>query len=98
MASNNEKGAATAEFMLLLPTLLIGLAAFLALTNWQLERLELSSLSFSAARAQAIGTDWSPPEGVLTNSFQDGRYDCVELSKAAFMPMKVRACVLQFGS
>lgn len=98
MDSNNEKGAATAEFMLLLPTFVIGLAAFLALTNWQVERLELSTLAFSAVRAQTVGAEWSAPKGVSANAFQDGRYSCVELSKAALLPMRVRACALQFGS
>lgn len=98
MDLNNEKGAATAEFMLLLPTFIIGLAALLALTGWQVERLELSSLSFSAERAESIGIDWSPPEGVSVKSFEDGRYQCVELSKTSLLPMVVRACAFKFGS
>ena len=94
----SEKGSVTAEFMLLLPTLVLGLAACLAVAAWQIERLELQSLAFLAARQQIVGSSIELPENTDGNFFQDGRYSCVELTRTSLLPLKARSCQLRLGA
>jgi cytochrome oxidase assembly protein ShyY1 len=94
----SDEGTVTAEVMLLLPTLVLGMSACLGVAVWQIERLDLQSTAFLAARQQIVGDPLELPDGISSNFFQDGRYSCVELSKVSLLLLKARSCQFRLGA
>ncbi|HEY7854158.1 MAG TPA: hypothetical protein VIB80_03470 [Aquiluna sp.] len=97
MVWTSEKGAVTAEFMLLLPALLVLLTAALGLFQLGLERISLEVQTFEAARAMAIGFEPELREEVTVSHNQDGRFLCVTLVKNGLVDLEATRCMIPYG-
>jgi hypothetical protein len=82
--------------MLLMPTVLLGLAGAFALFQLGLARLELSQLAFSHARAQVIGSDLEA-ENVHFESKLEGGLLCSTASKTMVLRISETGCYLAPG-
>ena len=96
-AFSDDKGAVTAEFMLLLPTVILGLAGFLAIFQLGLVRIEISQLAFYQARLWSIGNEDLNVEGVSFSSELDGQLLCVTATKKSIIEVSESACYLAHG-
>jgi len=96
-AFSDEKGAVTAEFMLLLPAAVLGLAGFLAIFQLGLVRIEISQLAFFQARLWSIGNEDLDFEGVSFSSELDGQLLCVTATKKTIIEISESACYLAHG-
>ncbi|QKJ25631.1 hypothetical protein HRU87_05545 [Aquiluna borgnonia] len=98
MDFSEDRGAVTAEFMLLFPTVIVALAGALTVFQLGLDRLELSRLAFFQARSLAIGGELSSVEGVRFTPSDDGRMLCVEATKTSLFRLSESGCYLKHGS
>ena len=97
MAFSSEKGAVTAEFMLLFPTLVLALAGILGVFQLGLTQLQLSRDAFSQARELAIGNPLAPLPGTSFTVTESGRWVCVTASKQRFLKLEAQACLYKHG-
>ncbi|MDG2497451.1 MAG: hypothetical protein P8M68_04630 [Aquiluna sp.] len=94
---DNDRGAVTAEFMLLLPALIMLFTFVLGSVTFAAERIAIESKVFEATRAISLGQDPSiDPKYLLTQSIQ-GRKICVTLSRQMLLPIKSTLCMLPVG-
>jgi Flp pilus assembly protein TadG len=94
---SSEKGAVTAEFMLLLPGLALLLAAALGMFQMGLDRIALEVSAFEASRASAIGFEPEVPDGAELTRYQEGRFQCVRLAKSQLVPLTATSCMIPYG-
>ncbi len=87
----------TAEFMMLMPVLVLGLSLTLGAVSLGFERLELQAVSWSMARADALGLELPELEGVTINIERIERISCVHLSKSNPLPIHAKSCQLILG-
>jgi hypothetical protein len=93
----SDKGAVTAEFMLLLPALLVLLASGLGLFQVGLDRIALEVQGFEVARAVAIGLGPEIPDGHEMTTFSEGRLTCVLLTQESFPNLETKRCMIPYG-
>jgi Flp pilus assembly protein TadG len=94
---SSEKGAVTAEFMLLLPALALLLASALGLFQLGLERMSLEVSAFEIARAKAIGFEPELDANLEIKTQQEGRFQCVTVSKQNLVPIAATSCMIPYG-
>ena len=97
MDLNSEKGAVTAEFMLLLPALLVLLAAALSLFQLGLERIALETKTFEIARSVAIGYPATEEAGFEIATKDEGRFRCVSVTKQGLVNLESTRCMIPYG-
>ncbi len=97
MAFSSDRGAVTAEFMLLFPTLVLALAGILGVFQLGLTQLQLSRDAFSQARQLAIGNSIAQLPGTTFESQELGKWVCVTASKKLFIDLEAQACLMKHG-
>jgi hypothetical protein len=95
--SNSERGAVTAEFMMLMPVLVLGLSITLGAVSLGFERLELQATSWSIARQVALGLELPELEGITITVDAQERISCVKLRKNSPFPIQAKSCQLILG-
>ncbi len=100
MASKNfssDHGAVTAEFMLLLPALIMLFATVLGSVVFATDRIALEARGFEVARTLALGLDLRAEEGIEIEKSVEGALTCARITKQSLMPMSTKLCVMQVG-
>jgi Flp pilus assembly protein TadG len=100
LASKNfssDHGAVTAEFMLLLPALIMLFATVLGSVVFATDRIALEARGFEAARSLALGLDLRAEEGIEIEKSVEGALTCAKITKQSLMPMSTKLCVMQVG-
>jgi Flp pilus assembly protein TadG len=93
----SDKGAVTAEFMLLLPALTLLFATVLGSVAFATDRIALEAKAFQVARSLAIGLDVPTEAGIQVEKSIEGRLICAKITKQSLMPMSTKLCVMQVG-
>jgi hypothetical protein len=94
---SNQKGAVTAEFMLLFPTVVLGLAGILGVFQLGLAQMELARNAFTQVRQLSINGAMLPmPESTFESS-TEGQWVCVIARKRFVFDLQERACLYQHG-
>jgi hypothetical protein len=93
----NEKGAVTAEFMLLLPGLVFLFAIGMGSFSLALSRVQLEVSAFEIARQLAIGNQPQAPAGMTLKVESEGRLSCAKLTKRELFPLTARHCMIRYG-
>ena len=83
--------------MLLLPALLLLLAASLGVFQIGLERIWLEVRAFEAARNAAIGFAVPAVANLDIQVFDEGRLRCVSVSKTALLKLEATRCMIPYG-
>ncbi|MDP5026148.1 MAG: hypothetical protein NWP32_04145 [Aquiluna sp.] len=83
--------------MLLLPALLLLLAAALGVFQLGVERIWLEVQAFEAARSAAIGFPPLEIENLEIEVRDEGRLKCVSVSKPGFMKLETIRCMIRYG-
>ncbi len=90
MASKNfssDHGAVTAEFMLLLPALMMLFATVLGSVVFATDRIALEARGFEAARSLALGLDLRAEEGIEIEKSVEGALTCAKITKQSLIPL-----------
>ena len=93
----SDQGAVTAEFMLLLPALIMLFATVLGSVAFATDRIALEAKGFEAARSLAIGLDLVAEQGIEIEKSAEGALTCAKISKQSLIPMSTKLCVMQVG-
>ena len=83
--------------MLLLPALLLMLAAALGIFQLGIERIWLEVRAFEVARSVAIGFNPLEIENLAVDIHDDGRLRCVSVSKSGFIKLETTRCMIPYG-
>jgi Flp pilus assembly protein TadG len=94
---SSQKGAVTAEFMLLFPTVVLALAGILGVFQLGLAQLQLSGAAFSQARQLSIGNQLLEIPGTTFQVTESGRWVCVTAAKSLLIDLEVKSCLLKHG-
>ena len=94
---SSQKGAVTAEFMLLFPTVVLALAGTLGVFQLGVAQLSLSREAFLQARQLALGNALEASPGVSLTESVEGRYVCVSAFKKLFIELEAEACLPKHG-
>ena len=95
MVSSSDKGAVTAEFMLITPALILAVATLLGLFPIGLSAIKLEVEAMQLARLHGYGLDLSEPEGYDLEIYSQGRIECVRLRNSSLMESEY--CVIPLG-
>lgn len=93
----SDHGAVTAEFMLLLPALIMLFATVLGSVVFATDRIALEAKGFEAARSLALGLDLRAEEGIKIEKSVEGALTCAKITKQSLIPMSTKLCVMQVG-
>lgn len=94
---SSQKGAVTAEFMLLFPTVVLALAGTLGVFQLGVAQLSLSREAFLQARQLAIGNDPEASPDVSLTERLDGRFVCVSAVRNYLFELKAEVCLPKHG-
>ena len=94
---SDQKGAVTAEFMLLFPTVVLALAGILGVFQLGVAQMELARNAFTQARQLSINGSMLPIPGSTFESYLDGQWVCVIAQKRFVFDLQERACLYQHG-
>lgn len=97
MVFSDQKGAVTAEFMLLFPTVVLGLAGILGVFQLGLAQMELARNAFTQARELSIAGSMLQIPGSTFESYTEGQWVCVIARKRFVFDLQERACLFQHG-
>lgn len=95
MVFSSDKGAVTAEFMLITPALILAVATLLGLFPLGLSAIKLEVEAMQLARLHGYGLDLSKPEGYDLEIYSQGRIECVRLRNSSLMESEY--CVIPLG-
>lgn len=93
----SEKGAVTAEFMLLLPALILLFAFVLGSVGLSVERIALESTVFTLARQNSIGLEIEASPELRVEITKEGRLECVSITKQMLVPISSKLCLNSIG-
>lgn len=96
MASSSDRGAVTAEFMLVTPALILAVVTLLGLFPLALSVIRLESVAMNLARAHSYGHDVVAPKGFEYEFIKKGRLDCILVNTEGFR-MESEYCVIAVG-
>lgn len=96
MDCSSDRGAVTAEFMLITPALILAVVSLLGLFPLALSAIKLEVVAMSVARAHSYGHGVSAPDGYQLEIVQAGRLNCIRLKSAA-LSMESEYCVIPIG-
>jgi Flp pilus assembly protein TadG len=94
---HSDKGAVTAEFMLLLPALILLLAGGIGMFQLGLQRIALEVSAFEITRAVAIGFEPELEPGLEMRVSQEGRTKCVSVTKDLLFKLESKRCLIPYG-
>ncbi len=94
---DSDRGAVTAEFMLLLPALIILFTFALGSVTFATERIAIESKVFEAARAISLGQEPVIDQNYRLTQSVEGRKICVTLSRQMLLPINSTLCMLPVG-
>lgn len=92
--ASDEKGAVTAELMMLLPVLILGAGLIGMIFSVSLERISLERDTAAALREMAIGRELELPVGVIARTWMEGRLMCLEFKKSEVIQISAAHCAL----
>ena len=95
MVSSSDKGAVTAEFMLITPALILAVATLLGLFPLGLSSIKLEVETMQLARLHGYGLDVPIPEGYELEIASRGRIECIKLRNRSLMESEY--CVIPLG-
>jgi hypothetical protein len=93
-SASDDSGSVTAELMLLMPTLVIGVGILGAMLSVSFERISLERDTAAALREVAIGRELAVPDGVTAKRWTEGRLICLQLAKEDWLPISAKHCAL----
>jgi hypothetical protein len=92
---SSDRGAVTAEFMLITPALILAVAMLLGLFPLGLGAIRLEVEAMQIARLHGYGLDVSVPEGYQFEILSRGRTECIQLRNVTLMESEY--CVIPLG-
>ncbi len=95
MVSSSDKGAVTAEFMLITPALILAVATLLGLFPLALSAIKLEVETMQLARLHGYGLDLSVTEGHEFEISAQGRVECVTVRNLSLLESEY--CVIPLG-
>ena len=93
----SDRGAVTAEFMLLLPALIMLFSVVLGSVSLAVERIALQYTAFEIARQSAIGIDVPVDSALRVDFSNEGRLECFRVQKQLVIPISTKICLLPIG-
>lgn len=96
MAFRSEKGAVTAEFMLVTPALILAVTLLLGLFPLALSAIKLELTAMQLSRLHSLGQPVSAPDGYELRTFSTGRFECLVL-KSPLILMESEYCSMTIG-
>lgn len=94
----NERGAVTAEFMLLFPALISVVAILMFGLQLGLSAIALEREVAVVARQLGYGFAPTPLQQYELRSWHEGPLVCAELTKQGLIPIRSEQCVFRAGS
>ena len=94
---DSDRGAVTAEFMLLLPALIMLFTFALGSVTFATERISIESKLFEATRAISLGMEPETYPNYRITESTEGRKICVTLSWQLIFPIQSKLCMLPVG-
>lgn len=95
MVFSSDKGAVTAEFMLITPALILAVATLLGLFPLALSAIKLEVETMQLARLHGYGLDLSVTEGHEFEISTQGRIECVTVRNLSLLESEY--CVIPLG-
>lgn len=95
MVFSSDKGAVTAEFMLITPALILAVATLLGLFPLALSAIKLEVETMQLARLHGYGLDLSVTEGHKFEISAQGRIECVTVRNLSLLESEY--CVIPLG-
>lgn len=95
---NNDRGAVTAEFMLLMPALISVVAIGIAGLQIGLASISLELDAALLARAHSYGFSVSAPAGTELFTWREAHLSCLRLSQVTLVEIASEYCLIQAGS
>ena len=96
MAFRSDKGAVTAEFMLVMPAVILAVTLLLGLFPLALAGIKLELTAMQLARLHSLGETVSPPAGYELKTYSEGRYECL-LLKSPILILESEYCAMTPG-
>lgn len=96
MAFSSEKGAVTAEFMLITPALVLAVISLLGLFPLALTAIRLELVAMNLARAHSYGHEITAPDGFQFQLVHQGRISCIKVT-ADQLGLESEYCVIPVG-
>ena len=96
MAFPTDKGAVTAEFMLITPALILAVTLLLGLFPLALAGIKLELSAMQLARLYSFGQDVEAPAGYSIEFSQQGKLSCLKL-RMDTLPMESEYCAIPIG-
>ena len=96
MAFRSDKGAVTAEFMLVMPAMILAVALLLGLFPLALAGIKLELTAMQLARLHSLGQTVSAPTGYELKTYSEGRYECLVL-KSPILILESEYCAMTLG-
>jgi len=93
---SSDKGAVTAEFMLVTPALILAVATLLGLFPLALSAIKLEVEAMQLARMHGYGLDIAAPDGFELEIASNGRLECVVV-RNKILPLESEYCVIPLG-
>lgn len=96
MAFRSDKGAVTAEFMLVTPALILAVTLLLGLFPLALTSIKLELTAMQLARLHSLGEVVAAPAGYTLSTYSEGRYECLVL-KSPLLILESEYCAMTPG-
>jgi Flp pilus assembly protein TadG len=96
LAFRSERGAVTAEFMLITPVLILAVTALLGLFPLALSAIKLEFTAMQLARLHSLGLSVSAPAGYEIEIIERERFQCLVLRKEPLI-MESEYCAIPIG-
>jgi len=93
----SDRGAVTAEFMLLLPALIVLFSVVLGSVSLAVERIALEAKAFEIARQSTLGIDVPVDPTLRVDFSNEGRLECARVQKQLVIPISTKICMLPIG-
>ena len=92
---DNQKGAVTAEFMLLMPTAILAVTLLLSFFTLALDRVKFEFEAFQFARSYFYGLE---PPGLEFETSLVGELECVEVISGSPLGFRSSYCAFKLGT
>jgi Flp pilus assembly protein TadG len=96
LAFRSDKGAVTAEFMLVTPALILAVTLLLGLFPLALSAIKLELTAMQLSRLHSLGESVSAPAGYEMFTYSKGRYECLVL-KSTLLILESEYCAMSVG-
>jgi hypothetical protein len=96
LAFRSDKGAVTAEFMLVTPALILAVTLLLGLFPLALSAIKLELTAMQLARLHSLGQPVSAPAGYELKTSQEEGFECLSL-RSPWLLMESEYCAIAVG-